>query len=147
MPMMLQGCFKIFKPCLMNKASLLTLFLIFLSFLLMTIACDTVNYRQGQILYDANCATCHMPDGSGVARLYPSLVPFSQNGIEPGDMPCIIRQGQDSDKYSLAMSGLPHLSDIEINNIVNYILHDLNHKKEEFSIDNTRSKLANCSIR
>lgn len=117
-------------------------------FLILAIAllfsCDNTNYKQGQLLYESNCATCHMPDGTGVSKLYPSLNNIKNNDINIINLPCIIRHGQNKEEYLLEMEGLDHLTDIEINNIINYILNDLNKFDKEYQIDETRMILTQC---
>lgn len=120
-------------------------FSLFLIAALATNSCDYTNYKQGKLLYESNCATCHMTDGSGVARLYPSLRSDEALDFLPEEMPCIIRYGQNKDAYSLAMVGISDLTDIEINNIINYILNDLNDMEMEYRIDQTRKLLENCN--
>ncbi len=119
-------------------------FIILLIIALYTISCDHVNYQQGKILYDTNCSTCHMKDGSGVAKLYPALNKFDRSQIDIEMLPCIIRYGQNKDKYSLEMVGIKSLTSIEINNIINYILNDMNQLNVEYRIDQTRAQLDNC---
>ncbi|NNL93039.1 MAG: c-type cytochrome, partial [Saprospiraceae bacterium] len=69
-------------------------------------SCNYVNYQQGQDLYKTNCATCHMPDGSGVNELYPSLNNLDQNSFNLSEMPCIIRNGLGNELSLIQMSGL-----------------------------------------
>jgi len=107
-------------------------------------SCDYVNYQQGQQLYNTNCVTCHMQDGSGVAELYPTLnkMESSDNYIEA--IPCIIRNGLQRDGSLIEMVGLSHLSDVEINNIVNYLVNDMNNLKKQQTIQKTSSILSKC---
>jgi hypothetical protein len=85
-----------------------------------------------------------MADGSGVSKLYPALNALSNSDVDIHNLACIIRYGQNKEKYSLEMAGIKDLTDIEINNIINYILNELNDYKEEHSIDSTKQQLANC---
>lgn len=107
-------------------------------------ACDYVNYQQGQDLYENNCVTCHMGDGSGVAELYPALNKMQANKTYIDAMPCIIRNGLQRPNSIIEMAGLKHLSDVEINNIVNYIVNDMNSLKMEQTIQQTSSILNAC---
>lgn len=86
-----------------------------------------------------------MPDGSGVSRLYPSLQGIPDEETRLSSLPCIVRYGQNKEAYSLEMAGIPSLTDIEINNIINYILNDLNGLDIEYRIDNTRTQLNDCN--
>ena len=107
-------------------------------------SCQESKYVQGKQLYDFNCSSCHMLDGSGVAKLYPSLNPLDTSRVQLSDMPCIIRNGLSSEGSVLHMQGIKSLKDIEINNIINYILNDLNNLDVEYQIDDTRRILQNC---
>lgn len=86
-----------------------------------------------------------MTDGSGVSELYPALNNIRNSKLNISEMPCIIRYGKQSETSVINMQGLNHLRDIEINNIINYILNDLNSDiSVEFQIDSTRSQLDKC---
>ncbi len=84
-------------------------------------------YPQGKALYDAQCAWCHMSDGTGLEGIYPSLVDREDLRQQLWRIPCAIRYGvYDSlrvgdDTFSLVMMGFPELTDAEVSNISNYI--------------------------
>ncbi len=107
-------------------------------------SCDYVNYKQGQGLYEANCVTCHMQDGSGVAELYPSLNNMQSSKTYFEAIPCIIRNGLNRQESVIEMVGLQHLSEVEINNIVNYLVNDMNKLKQEQTLQQTSSILLKC---
>ncbi len=117
---------------------------LFLLLLICSGGCDNTNYIQGKSLYETNCATCHMPDGSGVSRLYPAINNLKESAVDLDNMPCIIRYGQNKEEYSLEMAGIKTLRDIEINNIINYIINDMNGMDLEYQIDHTRDQLTKC---
>lgn len=110
-------------------------------------SCSDSKYPQGEALYLANCSTCHMPEAEGVAKLYPAINKLKNTDVNLDDLPCIIRYGQNKESYSLEMEGLKNLSSIEINNIINYLLNDINGIEVEYSIDRTRENLENCKNR
>ena len=85
-----------------------------------------------------------MPDGSGVSRLYPAINNLKESAVDLDNMPCIIRYGQNKEEYSLEMAGIKTLRDIEINNIINYIINDMNGMDLEYQIDHTRDQLTKC---
>lgn len=107
-------------------------------------SCEYVNYQQGKVLFESNCAVCHMEDGSGVAKLYPSLNSFSKSNLTVTQIPCIIRNGTQNSTSVINMAGLPQLSDVEINNIVNYLWIDLNKNNNEITIEKTKELLKEC---
>jgi len=88
-----------------------------------------------------------MPEAEGVAKLYPAINKLKNTDVNLDDLPCIIRYGQNKESYSLEMEGLKNLSSIEINNIINYLLNDINGIEVEYSIDRTRENLENCKNR
>ena len=85
-----------------------------------------------------------MADGSGVARLYPALNDLDTSRVKINSLPCIIKNGIQSDTSAIQMIGLAHLSDVEINNIINYILNDMNGIRVEMPIIDTKEYLKNC---
>ncbi len=84
-------------------------------------------YPQGKALYEAQCAWCHMSDGTGLEGIYPSLVDREDLRKQLWRIPCAIRYGvYDSfriggDTFSVVMMGFPDLTDAEVSNISNYI--------------------------
>jgi len=118
--------------------------LVFLFLVYCLTSCSDVKYSQGEALYLANCSSCHMPEAGGVAKLYPALNDLRNSDVKLDALPCIIRYGQNKDIYSLEMEGLKNLSSIEINNIINYLLNDINGIELEYSIDRTKGNLQNC---
>lgn len=126
----------------MNRAYLFVLSLFCL--IILSENCNYTNYQQGKVLYETNCAVCHMADGSGVAKLYPSLNKLSESGINPQSIPCIIRNGLQRDGSVIEMAALAELSDVEINNIVNFIAFDMNKIESEITIAQTKELLNKC---
>ena len=88
--------------------------------------------------------SCHLEDGVGVAKLYPPLNNFKNKDIDISAIACIIKTGIDHPQSVLKMEGLPHLSNVEINNISNYILNDINQMNNEVSINQTNEWLNKC---
>ena len=125
-----------------NKLILAFSFAVIVSMLV--VSCDYINYKQGQGLYEVNCVTCHMQDGSGVAELYPSLNKMGDSKAYFEAIPCIIRNGLKRQESVIEMVGLKHLSDVEINNIVNYLVNDMNDLKQEQTLQQTSSILLKC---
>ena len=110
------------------------------------LSCKQTNYPYGERIFQANCASCHMEDGSGVARLYPALKSNSINNLHT-KLPCIIRYGLSDTSSILNMVGLPHLSDVEITNVINYILTDLNALDITVDINIIRDQFLDCQNR
>lgn len=107
-------------------------------------------YQQGERLYTANCQRCHGKSGEGFENLYPSLVQSTFIHKNKEHLPCIIAHGShylsqvNGSGISNAMPENPHLSAIEILNIINY----LNHKFETgntATISEVENALERCS--
>ncbi|WP_236978384.1 c-type cytochrome [Membranihabitans maritimus] len=106
-------------------------------------------YQQGERLYAVNCERCHGNDGEGFENLYPSLVKsgFIQN-YSPS-LACVISHGSHylqsrQDKNSTGgMPENPHLSAIEVLNIVNFLHHKFETGFTE-KLTTVESSLKNC---
>ena len=100
----------------------------FLSLLIWT-SCRDDPYKQGRILYQNFCASCHMDDGSGLQGVMPPLANADYVAENQDKLACIIRYGMEGPivvndtTYNQAMAGIPQLTDFEITNIINYINH------------------------
>ena len=107
--------------------------------------CDVVKYPYGARLYESQCADCHMNDGSGLSSLYPNL----QNAnivTKYKEIPCIIRNGINDTTSIIQMLPMVNVSDIEITNIINFILQDMNGTKLSISIQEVQEILDSCKV-
>jgi len=121
----------------MRKISVAIAFFLF-------IACNYNTYKQGKDLYESNCAQCHMPDGTGVGDLYPALTKLGPD-YDYGMITCYILNGKKSENSLLEMVAIKGLTDIEINNIINYVRAGMNGLKGEVSIADTRKLIPECT--
>lgn len=109
----------------MKKSSLLLLSLF--SFCLWN--CGGNTYKQGGNLYKIHCESCHMADGTGLRGLIPPLANSDYLSKNKAEVACLIRYGMDGPVlvngqiYESVMAGIPSLTDVQINNIINYINH------------------------
>jgi len=110
---------------------------------LIVASCDTVSYPYGERIFKNKCADCHMDTGEGLSSLYPSL---SDGAIlsEYRAMPCIIRHGVDDTTSVIQMLGMPEVSDVEITNVMNYIIKDLNNSDSTVLLIEVQEILNNC---
>lgn len=121
--------------------------------LCLALSCDSNPYRQGKALYQANCASCHMDDGSGLRALIPPLNQPDDLQSKSDELPCIIRYGkkgpiQVGDKrYDQVMAGHPELSVTQISNIINYVRNAWGNELGYYPPDSVRSALEGCSGR
>jgi cytochrome c551 len=82
------------------------------------------NFSEGERIYMNQCANCHQTDGSGLAKLIPSLqnnpliIQVDQKLI------CTIRNGINADSFGLTLRYMPahqKLTEVEMTNLVNYL--------------------------
>lgn len=133
-----------------TKIRLLCTILILLFICMITTQCNDLGYKQGEQLYKIHCANCHMEDGQGLRSLIPPLANADYLTKYKETIPCIIRKGLkgpivvNGKTYSQEMVAIPHLNDVEINNIINYINHAWGNNIEDSNIKEVQSSLENC---
>ena len=127
------------------------LLLLFSFFLVeLFLSCNGTTYTQGERLYKAHCANCHMDDGQGLALLIPPLANSDYLKNNQDLVPCILRHGQKGKilvngvMYDQAMPGEKY-TDIQINNMINYINTAWGNTYPTVTITETKSRLDNCS--
>ncbi len=132
---------------------------LFIPFLGLSLIFFTVNScsifdqgSQGKNLYEFYCSSCHMQDGQGLKSLYPPVAQSDYLTENINSLACIIRYGINDTiqvngrTYNNPMVGIPKLNDVEIANVINYILQDLNGQKEFFiSPKNIETQLSKCN--
>ncbi|MEL6941255.1 MAG: cytochrome c, partial [Bacteroidota bacterium] len=107
-------------------------------------------YQQGYYLYRNYCANCHMDDGTGLAKNIPTIVGADYIAKHREQLPCIIHRGLvdtivvNGTTYNEAMPGFPKLTEAEVANIINYMLHEWNSEVKELNMKEVREGLANC---
>jgi mono/diheme cytochrome c family protein len=84
--------------------------------------------HKGKALYIRHCASCHGDQGEGLRQLIPPLNASDFVQKHPGRIACIIRYGMQGEvvvngkTFNQPMPANPQLSEVEIANIVNYVL-------------------------
>ena len=97
---------------------------------------DSNPYKQGKLLYEANCQNCHQADGQALAGLIPPLAGSDYLIINKDKLACIIRNGLDGEiivngvSYNQPMPANTLLTEIQISNIINYINNEWGNKNE-----------------
>lgn len=93
-------------------------------------ALDADTLARGEALYIDNCTACHMPDGRGLAHVFPPLTGSSAiQADQPGTVIHVVLAGARmadpaSKPTGLAMPGFGwKLDDREVADVVNYIRH------------------------
>ena len=107
--------------------------------------CDNAYYKQGENLYKSNCSSCHMDDGSGLSNFIPPLnLTSSKDTVMLGELVCVISKGINNPDSILQMPPHPQLTDIEITNLINFLLNDMSKKNQFINLDQTKSYLSQC---
>ena len=105
---------------------------------------------QGERLFETNCANCHMEAGKGLQELIPTVRNADFVVNNPEKLACIIRNGIKGEitvngkKYNQPMTAAPHLSEIEITNIVNYLLEIQEKKLKKRNLLEIQQDLKTC---
>lgn len=113
------------------------------------LACNNNPYVQGQRIYEAKCATCHMSDGSGLESLIPPLAQADFLLKNQARIPCIIKHGLtdtilvNGTTFTTPMAGID-LSDVEITNVINYINHAWGNDLDEVTLKEVEKRLKGC---
>ena len=112
-------------------------------------SCKENTYSQGERLYSAHCANCHMEDGKGLAKLIPPLANADYLQQNQELIPCIIRNGQSGEivvngvVYDQEMPGEKY-TEIQINNMINYINTAWGNDIPTVTITETKKRLEGC---
>jgi len=123
------------------------------------IADDVVNERlpkqgneQGQVVYNANCAACHQPNGNGLPGAFPPLAGSDfLTANKPLDVARMVLKGISGEitvngvKYNNVMPAQSHLSDAEIAAAINFIYSSWGNKGASVSakdVSGLRGQLA-----
>lgn len=123
------------------------LIIVFISGYFLT-SCNESPYMQGKYLYDNLCQNCHMPDGSGLKQIIPSLEESSLLGSP--NMVCVIKNGiqdtimRNNGQLIREMPSFSKLSVTEVTNIINYINHRWDEDFSETTILEVQEALSQC---
>ena len=97
--------------------------------ILLCYCCDNNTFPQGERIYDAYCASCHMEEGQGLKGLYPPLAKSDYLAANHVNLACIITNGlQDTivvngKTYEIPMMPISGLNEVQLTNVINYISH------------------------
>lgn len=109
------------------------------------VSCDSNPYRQGHELYKINCESCHMEDGSGLAKLIPSLKSSDLFRSSPECLICLIRHGLDKNQLTgQQMPANNRLNDVELANLVNYLRQEYASITKAVTTEEVNACLAIC---
>lgn len=106
----------------MNKVHLVS-FLILVSILCLSAACQQEVFVQGKRIYEVNCENCHMADGKGLGEMYPDISQSSYFRDNKAELACLIRNGRQSEMLdNVAMPANKAITEVGMNNLINYLL-------------------------
>jgi mono/diheme cytochrome c family protein len=111
-------------------------------FVFILIASCQQPYKQGERIYQTQCANCHMSDGSGLNDLIPPLTKMSI--LDLGDeLTCIIINGKEENDL-LTMPPQKGLTEAELNNLLNYIRYTYTPSAPALKISELRDQMESC---
>lgn len=106
--------------------------------------------EQGKMVYEKHCSGCHMEKGQGLANLIPPIRASDWIAKNPAQIACIIRHGQkgaiqvNGKTYNQPMQANTKLSEVEIYNVVNYLLSNFGNKIPKRSLEEIKTDLESC---
>lgn len=107
-------------------------------------------YPQGKQVYDVYCVNCHMPDGTGLVDLVPSLNSRHFRELDLEEMACKIKYGNKEieDLYASfnPMPPFGNLSETDISNLINYLNSQWGKKNQMTSPQAVTDALINCEF-
>lgn len=133
----------------MKKTLFSLLFILFCA----VFACQDQPYIVGQRLYKANCSNCHLDDGKGLGDLIPPLAGADYLEKNRLDLPCLLRNGTtdtivvNGKQFVEKMPGVPHLSEADVTNILNYINNNWGNNYTVYRLDEVIEILKKCPKR
>ena len=120
------------------------------SLMLATHSCNYKPRNQGRVLYERECQGCHMEMGQGLGQLMPPVANADYVKQNPDKLACIIRNGMSGEvvvngvTYSGEMPGNSQLTEVEITNLIYYILEVLNEQKDTMTLVDIQRQLEAC---
>ncbi|MFD2515096.1 c-type cytochrome [Pontibacter locisalis] len=112
--------------------------------------CFTEKQNQGKRLYEANCQSCHMEDGSGLRGVIPPIAGADYLQKHREELPCLIRHGLEGSivvngvEYNQPMPGAMSLREDEITNLLNYIQTNFGNNNERYTFPEVEQLLQAC---
>lgn len=120
-------------------------------FLLGVLTACQQQYPQGERIYRAYCANCHMEDGTGLVWLIPPLADADYLKTNRADVACIIRYGGpgglvvNGTTYREPMPSFKNLNEVELSNLINYINTTWGNDNPETSPEKVLADLEQCA--
>ncbi|MEJ8803999.1 c-type cytochrome [Pontibacter sp. H249] len=111
--------------------------------------CFTNKKNEGQRLYEVNCQSCHMADGSGLRGVIPPIAGADYLEQHRDQLACLIRHGIDGPitvngiEYNKPMPGVD-LREDQITNLLNYIQTNFGNNNQRYTMPEVEKQLEAC---
>ncbi len=105
---------------------------------------------MGERLYKTHCANCHMDGGEGLGALIPPLKGSDYLSANRERLSCMIRYGLkdtivvNGKIYAEQMLGNDKLNDIQIANVVNFVLQSWGNDQPPMTFEEVTTALKDC---
>jgi len=113
-------------------------------------SCEQQPYQMGERLYKTHCANCHMDGGEGLGALIPPLKGSDYLAANRERLACMIRYGLkdtivvNGKVYAEQMLGNDKLNDIQIANVVNFVLQSWGNNQPPLNFEEVTTALKQC---
>ncbi len=105
---------------------------------------------MGERLYKTHCANCHMDGGEGLGALIPPLKGSDYLASHRDQLACIVRYGLkdtivvNGKTYAEQMLANDKLNDIQIANVVNFVLQSWGNNVKPVTFEEVEAGLGKC---
>ncbi len=110
-------------------------------------ACNQSTFTQGERIFTAKCANCHMEDGKGLQKLIPALTTSNLIKLDTKKTVCLIINGINPDSLGSKEKYMPSnnkMKDVELTNLINYLQEKFNEQKQEYNIAQIKKWRLEC---
>jgi mono/diheme cytochrome c family protein len=103
-----------------------------------------ISEHPGKQLYNQHCLPCHQADGNGVPGMFPPLTDPEWIDGDNERLISIVIHGLDEEivvkgeHYNTIMAPLPHLSDREVMDVLNYVRSKFGTSGNDITIEEVR---------
>lgn len=117
------------------------------------LACQDTPYQIGERLYKAQCANCHLDNGQGLGALIPPLAGSDYLVKHRAELACLVRYGiadtilVNGQQYSEKMPPHGKMSDVQIANVLNYVLSSWGNELPPLHPEELKQYLAACQTK
>ncbi len=113
-------------------------------------SCEQQPYRMGERIYKKQCANCHLDKGEGLGALIPPLAGSDYLASHRENLACLLRYGLkdtivvNGKIYAEEMVANDKLNDIQIANVINFVLQSWGNNLEPLTFEEVEAALAKC---